>query len=83
MKYLLELEGITQLFEIYCLVGGGEEFTLEAIESKEQPVIDYYLEHADEKELEAIKNNIKLLAATALDDAAEMMYDHSQHNPDW
>lgn len=83
MKYLLELQGIYQSFEIICLVGGGEEFTLEALDDKEQPIVDYYLAHADEKEIEAILNNIKLLAATALDDAAEMMYDHSQHDPDW
>ena len=75
MKYLLELEGINQVFEIYCLVGGGEEFTLTAENEKEQPVIDYYLEHANEKEIEAILNNIKSLAAIAQEDAAELTYD--------
>ena len=84
MKYLIELEGINQVFEIYCLVGGDyDEFTLTAIEEKEQPVIDYYLEHANEKEIEAILNNIKSLAAIAQEDAAELMYDERNPNHNW
>ena len=83
MKYLIELEGINHVFEIYCLVGGGEEFTFEAENEKEQPVIDWYLEHANEKEIEAILNNIKSKASIAQEDAAELMYDERNPNHNW